>query len=196
MSRLEELIESLFSEENVQDRARLEPVLDEMRRYGPQFWIHAFSRCTARINKYLFLNAPELWTVLTAGDWLSIMASVTERSYRPSDIFDTGRFDDVKLLHKYVGVDSFHMFFLRAKTSRDGKDWLARHSLAVPELYVPDDWDRELFDETEVHVTADVLSAYQQTLLADLPQLKTATYDPDALRSRIKGYVEAAAAPA
>jgi hypothetical protein len=195
MSGLEQLIETLFSEENVQDRGRLEPLLDEMRQYGPELWIHAFSRCTARINKYLFLNASELWTVLTAEDWLSIMASVTERSYRPSDIFGTGRFDDVKLLHKYVGVDSFHMFFLRAKTSRDGKHWLARHALAVPELYVPDDWDRELFDEREVHVTNDVLRAYQRTLLGDLAQLKRATHDPDALRSRIKGYAEAAAAP-
>ena len=189
VASLEQLIHDVYSEEIVQDRAKLEPFLPALTSFVPRVWSTVFNTCTTRFNKYLFLNAPELWRGVSADAWLSMMSSGIVRSYRPSDAFDTGRFDDLKLLSRYVGVDSFQMFFGGARPSMEDREAVKHHALAMTEFYLRDEADDELFDEGDVYVTRGGLRDYQHALQTELPWLLTAAGDAETIRTRVLAYV-------
>jgi hypothetical protein len=187
---LDELIDQVNDEDIVQVRQRLEPWIPELRRHLPHLWTAVFDRCTTRFNKYLFLNAPELWSGMAGADWLSIMSAVS-RTYRPSEVFDTGRFDDIRLLHKYVGVDSFQMFFKASTASLDDREAVTRHALGFTDFYLPGEADDELFDEQEVHASRTTLAAYRDALRHELAWLELAAGDAATVAARVRSYADA-----
>lgn len=188
MSTVDELLTAINADESVQVRRQLEPLLGELAALGPQLWVTAFNTRNTRFNKYLFLNAPELWVDVSGADWLSIMESSILRRYRPSDVFDTGRFDDLRLLHRYVRVDSFQMFFTGTNASPEDRDAVRQRALGFADLFLFDDDDQEIFDEGCVQVTKLELDRYREVLQTQLTWLKGAAESADAVRARVVEY--------
>ena len=185
---LDSLIREVCQDDVVQSREALETWIPELHKHLPRLWQAVFDRCTTRVNKYLFLNGPELWANMSAAEWFSIMSGGITRSYRAPDVFDTGRFDDTRLLHRYVGVDAMQMFFRGANPSIADREAVARYALRFPESFLPDEWDEELFENREVHVTRAMLGTYRDALRGEVPWLELAAADADSLLARVKRY--------
>lgn len=185
---LSALLRALDAGDDVQVRSRLLPHVPALCSSGLALWRLAFTEHTTRFNKYLFLNAPELWREMAAADWLAVMSHGVQREQRPQDFASSGRLDDLRLLHRWVGVDALQMFFELARPSLDDRRVVAAQLARTLDFLLPDEGDDELFDEDEVCTTRADLAAYRSRLQAQLPGLGRAAADREALRDRLAHY--------
>lgn len=179
------LLRALDDSEDVQVPERMDAWLPALAAAGPALWREAFASHTTRFNKYLFLNAPPLWQAMDAADWLALMRDGVPRVQRPQDVFDSGRLDDLRLLHRYVGVDALQMFFDWARPSDEDRRRVQGQLARQPDLLLPDDADDALFGDDEVRSRRADLAAYRARLQRQLPGLREAAPDRGVLLQRL-----------
>lgn len=180
LAELLPMLNRMDAEDAVHNRARLERDIPGLLAYPPcELWPILFENMSTRFNTHLFLNAPELWIACTWKDWREVMSSGFDRTYRPSEVFDTGKFDDVKLLYKYVGVDSVGEFLREA--GQGDRARLAKHLLAILPLLVDKEGRDEALGEGEVFVTERQLDDYRRRLMHETPALLPADFNADRL---------------
>lgn len=188
MTPAESLAELVNGLNVVPTRAALAPHVPALQAAGPALWTAVCNRCSTRSVRYLFLNAPELWEEMTIARWLSVMTSGIDRSYRPPDVFDTARFDDLMVLNRYVGVDAFQMFFEMASPTPHDRAAVKQRVLGMTDFYLWDEADDELFAEHEVYATRETLRAYHDALRAQAPTLRAAAADAALVQSAVQAY--------
>ena len=172
------------AEDAVHDRSRLERDLPGLLAYpARELWPILLENMSTRFNTHLFLNAPELWIACTWQDWRAIMSSGIDRSYPPSQVFETGKFDDIRLLYTYVGVDAVEAFLQEAGTN--DRTRVAKHLRAILPLLVDKAKRDEVLGDGDVSVTAQQLDQYRQRLMQEAPALLPASFDADQLQDRL-----------
>lgn len=187
-SVVRERLVSLEEQGSVYNRAALEAELPDLIRFGTALWTSAFSGLHTRVNSHLLRNAPELWLRMTPQDWVEVMRSVEDRSYAAGDVIATGRFDDIKFLCYFFGVDAIRWYFEVVPPSTSerclARQWVKRHVGACTFMYLPmSDPEGEL---DGVHVTFDQLQQYGEDLRAGAC-LRPASSDSDAIRTYLDG---------
>lgn len=185
------LLRKLRDEDAIYSRERIEPHLPQLAGFGTALWAAAFSRMHTRDNRYLFLNAPELWEGMDVADWQQVMRLVGDRSYAAGDVFSTGRFDDIKCLCHLVGVDGVALYFRTvlpaSEELRTQRSWVGRHVRACTLMYLPmTDPDDEV---DHFHTTPDRLVAYRDRLLQRYPDLSKAISDEEQLRGELTTFL-------
>lgn len=181
LAELLPILNRMDAEDAVHDRSRLARDIPRLLACpARELWPVLFENMSTRFNTLLFLNAPELWIACSWQDWRSIMSSGFDRSYRASQVFETGKFDDVRLLYKYVGVDSVGAFLDDA--GQGDRVRMAKHLLAILPLLVDKDERDEELREGEVFVTERQLDEYRERLMQEAPALSPADFDADRLK--------------
>lgn len=190
LAELLPMLDRMDAEDAVHDRARLERDIPRLLAYpAREFWPILFENMSTRFNTHLFLNAPELWVACTWQDWREVMSSGFDRSYRASGVFDTGKFDDVKLLYKYVGVDSVGAFLQEA--GQGDRVRLAKHLLAILPLLVDKEGRDEDLREGDVFVTERQLDDYRRRLMQETPAPAPADFNADRLEDLLNRVLNA-----
>jgi hypothetical protein len=80
--------------------------------------------------------------------WIPALREHLPRLWTAVFVRCTTRFNKYLFLN---GVDSLQLLFRGSQASPEARDAVARHALAFPDSYLPDEWDDELFEEREVH---------------------------------------------
>jgi hypothetical protein len=170
------LLRELDGKDAIYTRLTLAPYLPHLICAGSSVWTEAVSFMHTRFNRYLFLNAPELWSGLNVDAWTDIMGSVSDRSYAQGDVFSTGRFDDIKFLCHFVAIDAIDLYFRMCaslgKERLNQQVWVLRHIRACTSMYLP---MTDPMDELDIGcVSMEQLSAYRSALLGQKSDLQPA----------------------
>ncbi len=135
-------------------------------------------------NMAFLLSGPELWEQWTLADWVEIAIDL---SPRPSiGRFDpTGRYSDIVLFHKWLGLDGLGFAVSQTGIPLEDKQRICHYCRANALFLLPLPEDSEDLDG-EVLCSVDRLTDYRARLLALDQHLQLDLHDEQAFRAYIE----------
>lgn len=108
--------------------------------------LEQFREFNSKYNLEMLLSLPELWKDLDKSHWMDIMEQLSPRP-ETRLLDDTGFYDDLKFLHRYIKVNPFEVFANQAKISTKDKRNALKYCKVHSIFFIMNDWDKDNFNE-------------------------------------------------